>query len=117
MATQLPGEGAQSYDPLDVLEAQIEEVLSDFESGGTDWADLEEMLTEGYGRLLAVETLLLRLDQQVGTQNGHSGEGNPELDEFRQTLVADAARLRDNLGRFRNRGLEARRRRFPLPPL
>lgn len=77
-------EPTREAEPLDALEQRIETVLRDFESGtGGSWAQLEDALMEGYGRLLALE--------------------------------AASTRLRTNLGRFKARGLAARRR-FQRPP-
>jgi hypothetical protein len=91
-------------DPLHALEQRIELVIAGFESGnGSSWADVEDVLTEGYGRVLATEAICVRL-QGDGTAD------EPELEEFRTMLSADIARLRRSLGGFKTRGLEARRR-------
>jgi hypothetical protein len=103
-------------DPLDALEQNIEDALAGFERGeGNGWDEVESLLTGGYARLLAVETLCIRIDQQVDAGNGNGSaapttEELEELDEFHRSLVADAARLRQQLGRFKSRAVEARRR-------
>src|SRR5881227_189388 len=99
-------------DPLDALEQHIEDALAGFELGeGNGWDEVESLLTGGYARLLAVETLCIRIDQQVDAGNGSAAptpEELVELGEFHRSLVADAARLRQQLGRFRSRAVEAR---------
>jgi hypothetical protein len=75
--------------PLEALERHIDLVVSAYESGrGVTWADVEYVLTEGYARVLAAESLCLR----------------------NQSSDPDAARLRHALGGFKTRGLDARRR-------
>jgi hypothetical protein len=104
-----------SRDPLHALKEHIDLVLTTYESGeGGSWGDVEEALTEGYGRLLAVEALGVRLDAQL-VGNGSAPTGGrtaerQELEEFRRALANDAAGLRSTLGRFKARGIEARRR-------
>jgi hypothetical protein len=105
-------------DPLDALEQHIEDALAGFERGeGNGWDEVESLLTGGYARLLAVETLCIRIDQQLdagnGNGNGSAAQASRELDEldaFHRTLVADADRMRQQLGRFKSRAVEARRR-------
>lgn len=103
-------------DPLDALEQHIEDALAGFERGeGNGWDEVESLLTGGYARLLAVETLCIRIDQQVDAGNGNGSaapttEELEELGEFHRSLVADAARLRLQLGRFKSRAVDARRR-------
>jgi hypothetical protein len=105
-------------DPLDALEQRIEETLAGFERGeGSGWDEVESLLTGGYARLLAVETLCLRIDRQLDSGNGngngsaaHASRELEELDAFHRTLIADADRIRQQLGRFKSRALEARQR-------
>jgi hypothetical protein len=104
-------------DPLAALEQRIDLVLTSFESGNAgSWADVEELLTEGYGRLLAVEAVCVRLEGQLD-DDGSASRGSEadaerrDLEEFHRILVADAAGLRDTLARFKTRGLAARRQR------
>src|SRR3954447_9396009 len=103
-------------DPLDALEPHIEDALAGCERGeGNGWDEVESLLTGGYARLLAVETLCIRIDQQLdaGNGNGSAAQASRELDEldaFHRTLVADADRMRQQLGRFKSRAVEARRR-------
>jgi hypothetical protein len=104
-------------DSVVALEQHIDLVLSSYESGtGTSWVDFEQLLTEGYGRLLAVEAICVRLEAQLDGDGstpagGRTAAERQELEEFRQALKADAANLRDMLAHFKARGLEARRRR------
>jgi hypothetical protein len=91
--------------------------VDDFEATrGSSWTELEELLTEGYGRLLATEAMCSRLGRQVAgaeatpSRNGDPSVSRRELEEFHKALAADAARLRLGLGRFKARSLAARTR-------
>ena len=110
--------GAESAasDPLAALEQRIEAALAGFEAdGGTSWAHVEGLLTEGYGRLLSIEAICARLGRQLEEDGqGEADRQGPadrrELEEFHSTMLRDVARLRGSLGRFKQRGLEARGR-------
>lgn len=103
-------------DPLNALEQRIEDALAGFESGeGSGWDEVESLLTGGYARLLAAETLCIRIDQQLDAGNGdgsvaQASREHEELDAFHRTLIADADRMRQQLGRFKSRAVEARQR-------
>jgi hypothetical protein len=102
-------------DPLECLERRIEGVIAAFETGGrSSWDEVEAVLMEGYGRLLSLEAMCTRLERELtepasaAAANGDSAEARGELEEFQSMLAADAARLRQRLGRFKARGLKAR---------
>jgi len=103
-------------DPLDALEERIEAALARFEAGDSrSWPQVEELLTEGYGKLLSVEAICARLGRQLD-EDGHDEADRQgtasrrELEEFHSRMLEDAARLRRSLGRFKSRGVEARGR-------
>jgi hypothetical protein len=107
-----------ALDPLAALERRLQKAVEDYEaSHGAAWPEVEDLLTEGYGRLLAIEAMCTRLGRQVGCTEARPGQNGAdpsvsrrELEEFYGALTADAARLRQGLGRFKARGLAARRR-------
>lgn len=111
------GLGAETpADPLDALEERIEAALARLEGGDSrSWAQVEELLTEGYGKLLSVEAICARLERQLeedgqGEADRQGAASRRELEGFHSTMLGDAARLRRSLGRFKARGIEARGR-------
>lgn len=105
-----------ALDPLTALEQRIEAALGAYEVGaGGGWTEVEEFLTEAYGRLLSLEAIRTRLERLLSEPVAPEGEGaiaeeRRDLERFRDVVLADVARLRQSLGSYKTRGLEARGR-------
>jgi hypothetical protein len=103
-------------DPLAALEQRLDAALRVYETGaGRGWAEVENLLTEAYGRLLSLEAIGIRLERQLSEPEPPAGdearaEERRDLELFRRALLADVTRLRQSLGRYKARCLAAQAR-------